>query len=153
MQKRAWANGKSVLTVNAATLSPRALSSSAKRLVCLLQTGVSSEGTTLKRRALPAVSASDTTASPAPTASKSGALSPGLSLGPTSVIGLPLNVTSPLRAFGHGSFTSKIGTDKIAIIRDSSLEGSGWRQRRASRWRTTPLAADRHVCHHLCTVV
>ena len=73
------------------------MSSSANRLVCLLQTGVSSDGTTLNSRALPAVSASVTTASPAPTPVKSGAESPGFSLGPTRSIGLPLNVTSPLR--------------------------------------------------------
>src|SRR5262249_30183236 len=98
VQKRAWANGRSRLTVYAATLSPRAWSSSANRLVCLLQTGVSSEGTTLKSRAFPVVSASETRARPAPTRVKSGALSTVFNLGPTRVTGLPLKVTSPFRA-------------------------------------------------------
>src|SRR3954452_17424018 len=66
-------------------------------LVCMLQTGVSSDGTTLNSRALAGVLARVTTSSPWVTQAKSGAWSPGLSCRPTSVSGLPLNFTALAR--------------------------------------------------------
>src|SRR5437588_2082695 len=62
----------------------------------MLQTPVSSDGTTLKRRGLAAVWARPTVSRPDRQA-KLGALSPAFSCGPTSVTGPPLNVT----AFGR----------------------------------------------------
>src|ERR1700746_2355385 len=63
-------------------------------LVCSLQTGVSSDGTTLNNLALAGVFARSTTSKPLVTQAKSGALSPGFNCGPTNVSGLPLNVTA-----------------------------------------------------------
>ena len=52
-QKRFMANGKSRLTVTALILSPKPASWSLNFLVCIWQTGVSSEGTTLMNVGLP----------------------------------------------------------------------------------------------------
>ena len=43
-QKRAWANGRSMLTVRTATFAGSRAASSSKRFVCASQTGVSSDG-------------------------------------------------------------------------------------------------------------
>src|SRR5262249_52366786 len=67
--------------------------------VCMLHTGVSSEGTTLNRRALPGVPARLRISSPAVQQAKSGALSPALSCGPARVSLLPLKVTALARFF------------------------------------------------------
>src|SRR5262249_40585832 len=69
-------------------------SSCSNFLVCWLQTGVSSEGTTLKRRAFAGVLARVTDSRAPLRQSKSGALSPFFSCGPTRDKGLPLNVTA-----------------------------------------------------------
>ena len=60
---------------------------------------------------------------------KSGALSPGFSFGPTSVTGLPRNVTSPLRVFCHGCLSSWIqtgtkGVDSPKLISLSAVDGA-----------------------------
>src|SRR5438552_3514545 len=94
VQKRFWANGKSRLMVKQATLSLSSARALSKRLVCSLHTGVSSDGTTLNRRALPGVLARVTISRPLLTQAKSGALLPGLSSGPTSVNEDSLNFTA-----------------------------------------------------------
>src|SRR4051812_43346704 len=58
----------------------------------MLHTGVSSEGTTLKRRGLPGVWARLVVSLRPAAQVKSGALSPGLSCGPISVRGEPFKV-------------------------------------------------------------
>ena len=58
LQKRAWANGRSRLTVTALILSPNELIDSLNFFVCIAQTGVSSDGTTLNNVGLPLRSAS-----------------------------------------------------------------------------------------------
>src|SRR5438132_13093600 len=63
----------------------------------MLHTGVSSDGTTLNRRALAGVLARSTISRPLVRTAKSGALSPAFSCGPTRVKGLPLNVTALVR--------------------------------------------------------
>ena len=99
-QKRFIANGRSRLTVMALTLSPRPDSCSLNFLVCVWQTGVSSEGTTLINVGLPFRSAGVTVTS-APFSKlcslKSGAFCPTATALPARVMGLPLNVTAPER--------------------------------------------------------
>ncbi len=101
-QNRFMAKGRSRLIVKATTLSPSELTSSENFLVWMLQTGVSSEGTTLKRRTLPPESLSEMEPRLVSTQVKSGAGSPAWSLGPTRSIGLPFIVTSPLRGMDIG---------------------------------------------------
>ena len=60
--------------------------------------GVSSDGTALMIFTFPRKSDSDTGASSGSTSWNSGALSPALISGPNSVIGFPLNVTTPFRS-------------------------------------------------------
>ena len=107
--------------------------------VCVLQTGVSSDGTTLNSRALPAVSASFTDASPAPTQVKSGDLSPALSFGPASSMGLPLNSHCPAR-LGHGRgvlVSVSVSRGKTRGVVSGSTLASAPRSR-ASLSRTRP---------------
>src|SRR2546423_12670298 len=89
VQNRDCANGVSRLTVYVATLSPSSVRPLSNVRVWVLQTGVSSDGTTLNIRALPGVSASERVVVAPLATLKSGALSPGLSCGPISVNGLP----------------------------------------------------------------
>src|SRR5438034_10677719 len=79
-------------------------------LVWVLHTGVSSDGTTLKRRALAGVSARVTASRPRRHL-KSGALPPALTSGPTRVTGPPLNLTAPARfVIGCSSHGEESGT-------------------------------------------
>src|SRR5262245_7495618 len=64
-------------------------------LVCILHTGVSSEGTTLKRRAFAGVLPMPTTSNVWETQAKSGALSPAFNFFPIRLTGFPLKVTAP----------------------------------------------------------
>src|SRR5262245_202714 len=91
-QKRAWANGRSMLTVSTATLAGSRAASSLKRFVCASHTGVSREGTTLSTSVLPAKSCSVTSRRPSGPrwwSLKSGARSPAWSSGPATGRGLP----------------------------------------------------------------
>src|SRR5437870_1764879 len=92
-QKRFCANGRSMLTVYGATLSFSPATASSNFLVCMLHTGVSSDGTTLNRRALVGVFARVTTSKGPVTQAKLGAASPVFSCGPTSDSDLSLNFT------------------------------------------------------------
>src|ERR1700722_12630367 len=89
VQNRFWANGMSRLMVYAATLSFNSAMAVSKVWVCLLHTPVSSDGTTLNRRALAGVLARVTTSRISAQA-KSGALSPTLISGPTRLKGFSL---------------------------------------------------------------
>src|SRR5262245_493294 len=96
-QKRFWANGESRLTVYVATLSPSSARPLSNVRVCMLQTGVSRDGTTLNIRAFAGVSARLTVEVGPLATLKSGALSPALICGPSRVIGGPLDVTAAVR--------------------------------------------------------
>src|SRR5260370_41718588 len=87
-----------MLTVRISTPGSLA-ASSLKRLVCASQTGVSSDGTTLKIRTWWPVASSVTGFRLSSTTSKSGPLSPAFSSGPSSVMGLPLKVVAPALSF------------------------------------------------------
>src|SRR5262245_40498137 len=65
----------------------------------MLQTGVSSDGTTENSRTLPRELPRVICTSPAPSALNSGAWSPGLRAGPMSVTPFPLNLTRPVRSW------------------------------------------------------
>src|SRR5262245_33425484 len=79
-------------------MSPRLARWASHFLVSVLQTGVSSDGTVAMIRTLPAVSASDTLALPAPTTLSSGAASPGFSSAPITVNGFPRRLAAPWRS-------------------------------------------------------
>src|SRR5271155_2295960 len=81
----------------------------------MLHTPVSSDGTTLKTRALAGVFASVTTSRPTRQA-KSAALSPAFSCGPTSVTGFPLNVTA-LGRFCMADVLSREGSSVDIAVR------------------------------------
>src|ERR1039457_1869078 len=94
VHQRFWANGRSMLTVMMSTPG-RLAAASLKRLVCASHTGVSSEGITLMMRTRLPVSFRVTALSPLSIRLKSGAASPTLSSGPTSVRGAPFIVVAP----------------------------------------------------------
>ncbi len=100
----------------------------------MLQTGVSSEGTTLSMRALLGVAPRVRVVAALFATVKSGAWSPALSCGPTNVIGLPLNVTAALRfcmmlpqrvfsaRFGMGVPRYRCRTDCRSVLRSIGAE-------------------------------
>jgi hypothetical protein len=72
-----------------------------------MQTGVSSEGTTLSKRTFPAESARVTGFKSFERTEKPGALSPGFNSGPTAVNGFPKKVTAPGLSCGIGMSSVK----------------------------------------------
>src|SRR5439155_10841598 len=92
------ANGRSMLMTETWVFPPIPATSRLKRIVSVEQTGVSSEGTEISSRALPAELARVTGVKSGATHWKSGALSPGLSAGPISVSGFPRIVTIPVHS-------------------------------------------------------
>ena len=111
-QKRFMANGRSRLTVRALTLSPKADNSWLNFLVCIWQTGVSSEGTTLMKRrlALQVGRRNRLHAAPFEAVQREvRGLLPRLTASPARVSGLPLNVTAPARDIEQPSFLRAAG--------------------------------------------
>src|SRR5262245_10324612 len=104
----------------------------------MLQTGVSSDGTTLNILALAGVSARETVVVAPLATLKSGALSPGLSCGPASVIGVPLNVRAALR-FCMASPRVLMTEGGLWARAPGTVYGARgatrWRARRATRGR------------------
>src|SRR3990172_4087245 len=96
LQKRFWANGRSILIVRISRLPGSLAASSLKRRVCWSQTGVSKEGTTLISRAFPLEFSRVIGERSLATTVKLGALSPTLISGPTRVSEFPLKVMTPL---------------------------------------------------------
>src|SRR4030095_518078 len=87
--QRFCANGRSRLIVQISTLPPSFAASWLNRRVSVSQVGVSSDGTELRMMTLPFASLSFTGLSPLSSAVKSGALWPGLILGPPRAVGVP----------------------------------------------------------------
>src|SRR5206468_6219148 len=93
-----WANGRSMLIVHTSIPGPSLPASWLNRRVSVSHTGVSSDGTELRRSTLPFASLRRTAWRLVSTAVTSGAGCPGLISGPTRVRGVPLKVTTPLRS-------------------------------------------------------
>src|SRR3989475_6325315 len=96
--QRFWANGRSMLIVHTSIPGPSLPASWLNRRVSVSHTGVSSDGTELRRSTLPFASLRRTAWRLVSTAVTSGAGCPGLISGPTRVRGVPLKVTTPLRS-------------------------------------------------------
>src|SRR5579871_6113205 len=97
-QNRAWAKGRSAVTVSTSTEEGRLATSLLKRWVWVEQTAVSSEGATERMRVLPLKLSRETSPRLLVKTLKLGALSPTLMSGPRRVKGPPLKVTTPLRS-------------------------------------------------------
>src|SRR3989442_10608202 len=107
-----------MLIVHTSIPGPSLPASWLNRRVSVSHTGVSSDGTELRRSTLPFASLRRTGWRLVSTAVTSGAGCPGLISGPTRVRGVPLKVTTPLRssAMEVPSWSLGVRRDRVYIV-------------------------------------